>query len=308
MQRDKTQFQHPQGATTVAPSCCQSEDKIAVSVEADSSAAVPSLRRYALCVEYAGAAYRGWQTQKEKDVPSIQETVEAALSKIANEPVSVICAGRTDARVSGTYQIIHFDTTADRPNRAWVMGTNTQLPDDIAIRWAKPVNTSFHARFSAFERRYRYIIYSSPVKPALLSRGVTWTHKSLDLSRMQTAANYLLGEHDFTSYRAVGCQAKSPVREVKAMNIYQAGELIVIDVRANAFLHHMIRNFAGVLMAIGSGEAEPIWAQQVLDARDRRKGGVTAPPYGLYLIDVKYPEQYALPKSALGPYFLTQNG
>ncbi|WP_432473852.1 tRNA pseudouridine(38-40) synthase TruA [Amphritea sp. HPY] len=289
-QRDDTQ----QGATTVAP---------------DRSEKSPSeFSRYALCVEYAGGNYRGWQTQKEKDVPTVQETVEAALSKIANEPISVICAGRTDACVSGTYQIIHFDTTAERNLRGWVMGTNTQLPDDIAIRWAKPVDNSFHARFSALERRYRYLIYSSPVKPALLSKGVTWTHKKLDISAMQEATKYLLGEHDFSSYRAIACQAKSPVREVRAMNIYTAGELIVIDVRANAFLHHMIRNFAGVLMTIGAGEAKPVWAKEVLEARDRTQGGITAPPYGLYFVDVKYPEEYELPKSQLGPYFLMQNG
>lgn len=318
MPRDRSQFEHQQGATSVALSC----DTTPVVSESASSGSVgsevknsqqsesdkPKTKRYALCVEYAGAAYRGWQTQKEKDVPSIQETVEQALSKIANEPVKVICAGRTDACVSGTYQIIHFDTSAQRPDRAWVMGTNTKLPDDIAIRWAKCVDDSFHARFSALERRYRYLIYSAPVKPGLLSRGVTWTHKQLNISRMQAAADYLIGEHDFTSYRAIGCQAKSPVREVRAMDIYRAGELIVIDVRANAFLHHMIRNFAGVLMKIGAGEAEPGWAKEVLEARDRTQGGVTAPPYGLYFVDVKYPEHYELPKSELGPYFLMQNG
>ena len=299
MRRDNTQIENQQEATSVASSGSGDVQKEVVDTK---------LRRYALCVEYAGAAYRGWQTQKEKDVPSIQETVEKALAKIANEPIKVICAGRTDACVSGTYQIIHFDTVAVRPDRAWVRGTNTQLPDDIAIRWAKLVDDTFHARFSAMERRYRYLIYTSPVKPGLLSRGVTWTHKALNLSQMQEAANYLIGEHDFTSYRAIACQANSPVREVKAMDVYSAGDLIVIDVRANAFLHHMIRNFAGVLMAIGAGEAEPLWARQVLDARDRTQGGVTAPPYGLYFVDVKYPDQYDLPKSELGPYFLTQNG
>ncbi|MBN0986214.1 tRNA pseudouridine(38-40) synthase TruA [Amphritea pacifica] len=316
MSRDKSQSKFQQGATSVAlsydqaPAGLKSEYSEQAGTEAVPALAPdsPQTKRYALCVEYAGAAYRGWQTQKEKDVPSIQETVEQALSTIANEPVKVICAGRTDACVSGTYQIIHFDTVAERPERAWVMGTNTKLPDDIAIRWAKRVDDSFHARFSALERRYRYLIYSAPVKPGLLSRGVTWTHKQLDMSRMQAAAGYLIGEHDFTSYRAIGCQAKSPVREVRAMDIYRAGELIVIDVRANAFLHHMIRNFAGVLMKIGAGEAEPVWAQQVLDARDRTQGGVTAPPYGLYFVDVKYPDQYELPKSQLGPYFLMQNG
>ena len=260
--------------------------------------------RYALCVEYSGAEYRGWQIQREGDVPSIQATVEKALSKIANAPVSVICAGRTDARVNATYQIIHFDSPVKRDERAWVMGTNTNLPDDIAIQWAKQVPDSFHARFSALERRYRYLIYSNPVKPAILPKGITWTYKEMDVARMQEAVKHLVGEHDFTSYRAVGCQAHSPVRTVKEFNVYREGRLVILDVRANAFLHHMIRNFAGVLMTIGCGEAEPIWAKEVLDARDRRQGGVTAPPFGLYFVDAKYPEEFDLPKSQIGPYFL----
>ncbi|WP_415912042.1 tRNA pseudouridine(38-40) synthase TruA [Neptuniibacter sp. QD37_11] len=261
--------------------------------------------RYALCVEYSGAAYRGWQIQKEGDVPSIQEEVEKALSKIANAPVSVICAGRTDARVNATYQIIHFDSPVQREDRAWVLGTNTNLPDDIAIQWAVPVSDEFHARFSAVERRYRYLIYCNPVKPAILPKGITWTYKQMDVERMQEAANYLIGEHDFTSYRAVGCQAHSPVRTVKQLDVYHSGQLIVLDVRANAFLHHMIRNFAGVLMSVGCGEADPIWAKEVLDAKDRRQGGVTAPPYGLYFVDAKYPDEFDLPKSQIGPFFLS---
>ncbi|MBN3561375.1 tRNA pseudouridine(38-40) synthase TruA [Aliamphritea spongicola] len=277
-QRDNT---HSEGATLVAP------------------------YRFALCVEYAGGNYRGWQIQPEHNVPTIQAEVEAALSKIANEPVSVVCAGRTDAGVSGTYQIIHFDTYAKRDVRGWVMGTNTKLPDDIAIKWAKPVDTTFHARFSALERRYRYLIYSAKVKPAVLNKGVTWTYKDLDIEAMREAVQYLIGKHDFTSYRAVGCQAKSPVREVREFNVYREGDLIVLDVRANAFLHHMIRNFAGVLMTIGAGEAEPVWAKEVLEARDRRLGGVTAPPFGLYFVDVKYPAEYELPASDLGPYFIS---
>jgi len=264
--------------------------------------------RYALCIEYSGANYHGWQIQTKDPVPTIQGCLEKALSSIANEPVHVICAGRTDAGVSGSYQIVHFDTHAERNERAWVLGTNTKLPDDIAVRWAKPVSQDFHARFSAVERRYRYLIYSAPVKPAILPKGVTWTYKSMDVARMREAAQYLIGEHDFTSYRAVQCQAKSPVRHVKELNIIEAGGLVVIDVRANAFLHHMIRNFAGVLMKIGAGEAEPIWAKEVLEARDRRQGGITAPPFGLYFVDVKYPEVHELPASELGPYFLNGLG
>jgi len=260
--------------------------------------------RYALCIEYQGTHYRGWQIQSE-GVRSVQETLEKALSVVANEPVHVVCAGRTDACVNATYQIIHFDTSVTRSERAWVMGTNTNLPEDIAVKWAMPVTDAFHARFSAQQRRYRYVILSAPVKPALMAKGVTWTYKELDIERMNEAAQYLIGEHNFNSYRAVNCQAHSPVRHVKHLKIYRSGQLIVIDVAANAFLHHMVRNFAGVLMEIGCGEAEPIWAKQVLEAQDRRQGGVTAPPYGLYFVDVHYPEEFALPKSELGPYFLT---
>lgn len=261
--------------------------------------------RYAAAVEYAGARYNGWQSQRDSDVRTVQSEVEAALSRIANHPVNVVCAGRTDAGVNASQQIIHFDTQVQRPERAWVLGANTHLPDDIALQWARPISDEFHARFSALERRYRYLIYSAAVKPAVLNRGVTWTHKPLDVERMARAARHLVGEHDFTSYRAVACQAHSPVREVKHLEVYRSGSLIVIDVRANAFLHHMVRNIAGVLMKIGAGEAHPDWAGEVLNARDRRQGGVTAPPWGLYFVDVRYPEQFELPRSPLGPYFLS---
>ena len=260
--------------------------------------------RLALCIEYAGAAYKGWQKQKFDDLPTVQEHVETALSKVANQPINVVCAGRTDTGVSGTYQIIHFDSSAVRTDRAWVMGTNSYLPRDISVQWAVAVDNSFHARFSAQRRRYRYLIYSNPVMPAVLAKGVTWTHRPLDTQRMQQAATYLLGQHDFSSYRAAACQAKSPVRHIEHIRVEKSASLIVIDVQANAFLHHMIRNIAGVLMSIGAGEAEPIWAKHVLDARDRCKGGVTAPPHGLYFVDVQYPQKYLLPASKLGPFFL----
>lgn len=263
-----------------------------------------ALFRYALGVEYAGANYHGWQSQAEDNVATVQQTLEAALSQIANHPVSVICAGRTDSGVNGCYQVVHFDARVERPERAWVLGTNSNLPDDIAVLWAKPVSDQFHARFSAKARRYRYLIYSAPVKPAILARGVTWTHRPLQVERMQLAARHLVGEHDFTSYRAVACQAHSPVREVYSLDLYQKGQIIVIDICANAFLHHMVRNIAGVLMKIGAGEAEPDWSRQVLEARDRRQGGVTAPPWGLYFVDVKYPEEFELPPGNQGPFFL----
>lgn len=264
--------------------------------------------RYAACVEYAGDAYKGWQRQKNGDVPTVQQYVEEALSKIANHSVSVVCAGRTDAGVSGTYQVIHFDSQVERPERAWVMGSNTHLPKNIALHWVSKVDDNFHARFSALERRYRYLILSQPVKPAILNKGVTWTHKALDMTLMQQAGNHLVGKHDFTSYRSINCQAKSPVRNVKSLDVYFSGQLIIIDVVANAFLQHMIRNIAGVLIAIGAKEKPVDWAKEVLEARDRREGGITAPPNGLYFVDVKYPDVYDLPRSKLGPFFLSTSG
>lgn len=260
--------------------------------------------RYALGVEYAGANYNGWQSQAEAHVDTVQSRLEAALSKIANHPVHLICAGRTDTGVSASYQVVHFDAQVERLERAWVMGSNSNLPDDIAVHWAQPVSQLFHARFSARSRRYRYLIYSAPVEPAVLRRGVTWTYKSLNLSRMQQAAKHLAGTHDFSAYRAVACQAKSPVRTIHAINVYQKGQLTVIDICANAFLQHMVRNIAGVLIKIGAEEADPDWSLEVLKTRDRCKGGVTAPPWGLYFVDVEYPKEFNLPAGNQGPFFL----
>lgn len=259
--------------------------------------------RYAASVQYDGSQFFGWQILKT-GLPTVQAAVEAALSKVANHPVSVICAGRTDARVHGCNQIIHFESDSLRTERGWAYGTNANLPDEIAINWVKPVSGDFHARFSALWRRYRYVIYNHPIRPAHLSKGVTWSYRPLDVDRMRAAAEHLRGEHDFTSYRAMQCQAKNPVRHVTRLDITQHGPLIVIDVQANAFLHHMIRNFAGVLMAIGCGKCEPIWAKEVLDARDRGQGGVTASPCGLYFVDVGYSEVFDLPASDSNPHFI----
>ncbi len=259
--------------------------------------------RYAASVQYDGSRFFGWQILKT-GLPTVQAAVEAALSKVANHPVSVVCAGRTDARVHGCNQIIHFDSDAIRSDRGWAYGANANLPDDVALNWVRPVTDDFHARFSARWRRYRYVIYNNPIRPAHLSSGVTWNYRALDVQRMQAAAEYLTGEHDFTSYRAVQCQAKNPVRQVTRLDVSRHGPLIVIDVQANAFLHHMIRNFAGVLMAIGCGKREPIWAQAVLKARDRAQGGVTASPCGLYFVDVGYDDTFGLPPSEPGPHFV----
>jgi tRNA pseudouridine38-40 synthase len=266
--------------------------------------AAAGVSRIALGVEYKGARYRGWQRQ-ESGVPSVQEALERALSKVAAEPVSIICAGRTDAAVHASGQVVHFDTAVERPLKAWVMGANANLPSDISVTWAQPMPAHFHARFSAMARRYRYVIYNDPVRPAHLAEEITWNHRPLEVARMREAARALVGTHDFTSFRAVQCQAKSPIKTIHHLRVIEHGRFIVLDVRANAFLHHMVRNIAGVLMTIGAGEREPQWVAEILAARDRRSGGVTAHPYGLYLVQVEYPEEFQLPQRYLGPHFLS---
>jgi len=249
--------------------------------------------RIALGIEYNGSAYCGWQYQDHS--PSVQARVEQALAHVATHDVRVICAGRTDTGVHAYSQVVHFDTTVERSDHSWAFGANTKLPGDISILWAKHMDESFHARFSATRRRYRYVILNRQIRPALLKNRVSWEYRPLDLERMQVAAKYLVGEHDFSSYRAVACQASSPVRILKGLEVSQDGELFVLDLEANGFLHHMVRNIAGVLLTIGAGEAEPIWAHEVLEHRDRTQGGITAPPDGLYFVGVGYPDEFKLP-------------
>lgn len=258
------------------------------------------LHRIALGVEYCGARLHGFQKQKSA-AETVQAHLEKALSAIAAEPVTLVCAGRTDAGVHATGQVIHFDTRAQRPERAWVQGVNTKLPDAVRVRWAKEVPAQFHARFSARARSYRYLIHSAPTRSAQAASEVTWTQHPLEIDAMREASQHLIGTHDFTSYRATQCQAKSPVREIARLDIARVGQLIVLEISANAFLHHMVRNITGVLMAIGRGEREPEWAGEVLEARDRSAGGVTAPPFGLYLVDVQYPPEFNLPAFEPGP-------
>jgi tRNA pseudouridine38-40 synthase len=234
----------------------------------------------------------------------VQEKLEDALSMVANEPIKVMCAGRTDAGVHASAQVVHFDTSAQRPLRAWTHGGNMNLPDDVAIQWAHPVDEKFHARFSATARRYRYVIFNHPMRPALMDKEVSWNYRPLDISKMQQAAGYLLGTHDFSSLRAASCQANSPIRTIHHLNVIGAGNYIVLDVRANAFLHHMIRNLAGLLMKIGASEAPPEWALEVLMAQDRRVSAATAPPYGLYFVDAEYDDAFGLPQQPVGPHFL----
>jgi len=249
--------------------------------------------RIALGIEYDGRPFCGWQYQENS--PSVQAALEQALSNVAAQPIRVICAGRTDTGVHAAEQVVHFDTGAQRDKKAWVKGTNVNLPRSVSVLWAQSVSDSFHARFSAVRRRYRYVIFNRDVRPAFLAGRVAYDYRPLDERRMQEAAQYLLGEHDFNAYRAVACQAKSPIRTVYRLDVTRQDELILIDIEANAFLHHMVRNIAGVLMTIGAGEQTPVWARQVLQGRDRTLGGVTGPPEGLYLMEVVYPDEFGLP-------------
>ena len=250
--------------------------------------------RIAAGVEYDGSAFCGWQYQDH--APSVQAVVERALGKVANEPLRVVCAGRTDSGVHAAGQVIHFDTTAERDEYSWIRGTNSNLPDSVRLLWTRQVDDSFHARFRAYRRYYRYVIFNRAVHPAYLHRRVSWEYRPLDETLMQQAAQHLLGEHDFSAYRALACQAKSPVRTLHQLDVQRRGQFVILDLAANAFLHHMVRNIAGVLMRIGAGEAEPNWARQVLEQRDRTLGGVTAPPDGLYFMQVDYPDDYVLPR------------
>lgn len=267
--------------------------------------AAAGFSRIALGLEYKGARYRGFQRQRD-GVSSVQGALETALSKVAGgEPISIICAGRTDAAVHSSGQVVHFDTRVERSLHAWVMGGNMNLPKDISVTWAKVMPADFHARFSAVARRYRYVIYSDPIRPAHMAEEVTWNHRPLDVARMREAAVALVGTHDFSAFRAAQCQAKSPIKTVHHLEIMAHGRFIVLDIRANAFLHHMVRNIAGVLMSIGAGERPVSWAREVLERGERKSGGVTAHPYGLYLVQVDYPEAFEVPQRYLGPHFLS---
>lgn len=253
--------------------------------------------RTALGVEYDGSAFRGWQAQLDPSLPTVQETLEAVLSRIAAEPIRVFCAGRTDTGVHAAGQVVHFDTASVRPLKAWVQGANSLLPGTVCVRWARQVPADFHARFSALSRRYRYCISNEAVPPALLGSCVTPFHLSLDTERMEEAGQYLLGEHDFSAYRAQACQSRTPMRRVLELKVRRLGALVVIDIEANAFLLHMVRNIVGVLLQIGSGKRPAVWAQELLAGRDRSRAAVTAPPTGLSLVQVRYPSAFGLPDS-----------
>ena len=260
--------------------------------------------RIAAMVEYDGSQYHGWQFQT--GLRTIQQRIEEALSRVADETIQVVCAGRTDTGVHATGQIIHFDTQKQRTMRAWIHGANSYLPKDICIKWASEVPESFHARYSALSRGYRYIILNTPIRPALLRSNVTWQYHSLDYKLMHEAGQSLLGEQDFTSFRSVECQSNTPMRNIQSLKVERRNHWIIIDLSANAFLHHMVRNIAGVLMAVGSGKRPISWVAEVLAAKDRKMGAETAPPYGLFLAEVRYPDEYGIIKPQSRPLFMLE--
>ncbi len=265
---------------------------------------IPAGSRIACRIEYDGSRYHGWQRQPHLDVATVQEDLEQALSAVADSRVTVHCAGRTDTGVHGFAQVVHFDAPAARSGKSWVLGTNANLPPAVRVHWAVPVPGDFHARFSALTRRYRYVIADTPVRPALLLGQVAWSRLPLAADTMHRAAQSLPGERDFSAFRAASCQSTTPMRKVEEVSVTRRGDLVVIDIRANAFLHHMVRNIAGSLMAVGAGRRHPEWIAELLAGGDRTVAADTAPPDGLYLVEVEYPPQYGLPGIPHGPLLL----
>jgi tRNA pseudouridine38-40 synthase len=251
--------------------------------------------RIAVGIEYDGSAYAGWQAQAERR--TVQQIAERALGSVADEAIALTCAGRTDAGVHALGQVAHFDTRAVRAARGWVLGANSELPPDISLSWAVPVPEHFHARYCAEARTYRYLILNRTARSALVAHRAAWVHRPLDPERMAEAAAMLHGEHDFSAFRSSECQAKSPIRRLGRLTVERRGDWVTIEATANAFLHHMMRNIAGLLIAIGRGEAPPAFAREVLEGRDRTRNAATAPAAGLYLMSVRYPAAFGLPRA-----------
>ena len=258
--------------------------------------------RYAIGIEYDGSQFSGYQMQSH-GTRTVQECLQQALSKVANHPVSVTCAGRTDTGVHATDQVVHFDTTADREDKAWVLGVNTLLPDDVAVRWVKQVDDEFSARFKATMRSYRYVIRNTATRPAILNKRVTWIYDDLDIHAMHQGAQALIGAHDFSSFRSSKCQANHANRVMKSIDVSRDKDHIYIDVRANAFLHHMVRNIVGSLLLLGRGEKPVEWMAELLAIKDRNQAGMTASASGLYLVAVEYPPEYELPANGWLPHY-----
>ena len=244
--------------------------------------------RIAIGIEYDGTAYSGWQ--KQRSGVGVQERLEVAVAEVANAAVDVVCAGRTDAGVHASGQVAHFDATAERSERSWLLGINSLLPDDINLTWVQPVDDVFHARFSATSRSYRYVILNRLVRSALNRNRAWWLHQSLDAQKMHAAAQLLTGKHDFSAFRAAGCQASTAVREIESISVTRNGDWLTLDVTANAFLQHMVRNIMGSLVAVGEAERSIEWPGEVLESRDRKQAGMAAPAHGLTLVRVTYPD------------------
>lgn len=258
--------------------------------------------RMAMGLEYDGTHYFGWQRQKNHC--SIQASLEKAISFVANEPILTACAGRTDAKVHACAQVVHFDTVAIRSEHAWIRGVNTHLSHDIRVKWIKEVPSHFDARKSALSRRYRYVLINDTVSPSILRHAAAWVHQKLDITCMQQAANYLLGTHDFSAFRGSQCQAKTPIRTILEIQLFSLRGNIILDIMANAFLHHMVRNIMGSLILVGQQKVPPEWMAEVLDSRERTRAGMMAPPQGLYLCQVNYPDHFNLPNQPIRAWFL----
>lgn len=250
------------------------------------------VQRYALGIEYLGTHFSGWQRQIDPKLRTVQGVLEKSISQIANETITVVCAGRTDAGVHAASQIVHFDTDKVRTDHIWLTGINAHLPRDCSVRFIKAVRPEFHARHKAIARHYRYYIHQTPYRSAVLDPTSAWVHGDLDYEAMQKAADLLIGTHDFSAFRSSECQAKNPVRTLHALNVETTANGIVIYAHANAFLHHMVRNLVGTLLAIGQGKHDVEWAYRALLSRDRAQSGVKAPAHGLFLVQVDYPEGY----------------
>ena len=254
------------------------------------------MTRIAVGVEYDGSAFAGWQTQQS--LRTVQAVLEKALGAVAAQIVSLVCAGRTDAGVHARAQVAHFDTDAERSARGWILGANSEAPPDVAVSWALPVPAHFHARYSATARVYRYLVLNRTARSALWAARAAWVTRALDEGRMAEAAAHLVGEHDFSAFRSSECQARSPIRRLTRLAVERRGDWITIEAVANAFLHHMVRNIAGLLIAVGRGDEPPDWARSVLEGRDRTRSAATAPAAGLYLWEVHYPAAFGLPAPA----------
>ena len=258
--------------------------------------------RMAAIVTYNGKDYCGFQRQRHS--PSVQEELEMALSFVADHPISVVCAGRTDTGVHATHQIIHFDTTASRNHSNWIKGVNSKLSDNVALYWISQVSPYFHSRFSAVERTYRYIILSKKIKPAFLTHEILWIKKELSINKMNQACQYLLGEQDFTTFRASGCQSNTAFRNVSKAILVSCGDFVIFEIKANAFLLHMVRNIVAAVLCVGVGKHDPLWIKAILDGKSRKLCPATASPCGLYLVDVDYPANFEIPQSSKGPFFI----